>query len=150
MSEHPIRVLVVEDSEVARGLLERILTADGEICIAGFAKSGGEAIAMLADLKPDVITMDIHMPGLDGYETTRQIMETRPVPIVIVSSSYNPEDVMQTFRALEAGAVGMAEKPGGPLAHDHAESAHRLTQLVKAMAEVRVVRRWPNARQPKP
>lgn len=142
-----IQVLVVEDSAIARELLTHILSADPGIGVAGYARNGAEALAALARFTPDVITMDIHMPGIDGYETTRRIMETVPVPIIIVSSSYDPEDVTRTFRAMEAGAVAVVEKPPGPAARDHQEQAQKLIQMVKAMAEVRVIKRWAHARQ---
>jgi two-component system chemotaxis response regulator CheB len=142
-----IQVLVVEDSSIARELLTRILAADPDICVAGYAKDGEEALAALKRFTPDVITMDIHMPGIDGYETTRRIMETVPVPIIIVSASYDAEDVTKAFRAMEAGAVAVVDKPPGPTAPNHEKLAHKLVQMVKAMAEVRVVKRWAHARQ---
>ncbi len=141
-----IRVLIVDDSAVSRGLLTHVLTSDPGIEIVGSACGGAEAVALLAGKKPDVVTMDIHMPGMDGFEVTRQIMETQPVPIVIVSASFDPDDVAKTFRAMEAGAVAAVEKPRGPGDPAHAEMARKLIDAVKAMAEVRVVRRWSRAR----
>lgn len=146
MSARPIEVMIVEDSGVARALLERVLNADEEIHVAGCARSGAEAIEMLAEVNPDVVTMDIHMSGIDGYETTRRIMETRPVPVVIVSASYDAADVMQTFRAVEAGAVAMAETPPGIRSPQHPQAAHALREMVKSMALVRLVKRWPRTR----
>ena len=102
---HIITVLVVDDSGISRDLLTRILLAEPGIEICGYARNGHEALVLAAEKKPDVVTMDIHMPGLDGFETTRQIMETQPRPIVIVSASFNAGDVAKMFRALEAGAV---------------------------------------------
>ena len=146
MSGEAIHVLVVDDSQVARELLLHVFESDPRIAISGCAATGEEALALLARHKPDVVTMDIHMPGLDGYETTRRIMETWPVPIVIVSSSYDPEDVAMAFRAMEAGAVAAVEKP--PCVTDAAYplAARKLVSMVKAMAEVRVIRRWPKSR----
>lgn len=141
-----IRVLVVDDSAVSRELLIRVLTSDPRMEIVGQARSGAEAVAALGEKKPDVITMDIHMPGMDGFETTRQIMETHPVPIVIVSASFDASDVAKTFRAMEAGALMAVEKPRGPGDPAHAEMARRLIDAVKAMSEVRVVRRWSRTR----
>ena len=146
MPAAPIKVLIVEDCAITRDLLVRILSSVPEICVVHCARNGSEALASLAQCEPDVITMDIHMPGLDGYEVTRRIMETRPVPIIIVSSAYDPEDVTQTFHAMEAGAVAAVEKPPGPGAADYEKLARKLTDMVKAMAEVRVVKRWPHAR----
>ena len=142
-----IKVLIVDDSAVSRELLSRLLASDPDIEIIGCAHNGAEAIAALREKKPDVVTMDIHMPGMDGFEATRLIMETQPLPIVIVSASFDPEDVAKTFRALEAGAVAAVEKPPGPGDATHEALARKLTDTVKAMAEVRVVRRWPRSRK---
>ena len=141
-----ITVLVVDDSGVSRDLLARLLLAEPGIEICGYARDGREAVTMAAELQPDVVTMDIHMPGLDGFETTRQIMETLPRPIVIVSASFDKSDVAKMFRALEAGAVAAVEKPPGPGHPAHAALARRFIDTVKAMSEVRVIRRWPRAR----
>ena len=82
-----IRVLIVEDSPVARELLAHILRSDARLEIAGFAWDGEEALNAVETLRPDVVTMDIHMPKLDGFATTRRIMERTPLPILIVTSS---------------------------------------------------------------
>jgi two-component system chemotaxis response regulator CheB len=137
-----IRVLIVDDSTVSRDLLTYLLASDPGIEVVAQARSGAEAVAALDANKPDVVTMDIHMPGMDGFETTRQIMETQPLPIVIVSASFDASDVAKTFRAMEAGAVAAVEKPRGPGDPAHAEMARKLIDTVKAMSEVRVIRRW--------
>ncbi len=141
-----ITVLVVDDSAMSRDLVTRVLTSDPGIEVIGCVRNGAEAVAALQERKPDVVTMDIHMPGMDGYEVTRQIMESQPLPIVIVSTSFDPADVATMFRALEAGAVAGVEKPPGPADPRFAEHARKLIDTVKAMSEVRVVRRWPRAR----
>ena len=143
-----IQVLVVEDSHVIQELLVHILRADPDIEIMGRARDGAEAVEFLGRHKPDVITMDIHMPRMDGLEATRQIMETQPVPIVIVSANWNPDEVSLTFQAMEAGAVALVEKPRGLGHPDYAEMAGTLVRSVKAMSEVRVIRRWPRMRPP--
>ena len=137
-----IRVLVVEDSPVARELLLHILNADSSIRVIGAAANGLEAVEFVARDKPDLITMDIHMPLLNGYETTRTIMETNPVPIVMVTASANLRDLETSFLAIEAGALTVIQKPHGIGHPDHARNARNLVTTVKLMAEIKVVRRW--------
>ncbi len=144
-----IKVLVVEDSPVVREFLVYILGADPGIEVIGTANDGEQAIEAVARKRPDVITMDIHMPKLDGLEATRRIMETHPTPIVIVSGSTDPREVATTFRAMEAGAVAVLRRPAGIGHPDHEASAGELVQTVKLMSEVKVIKRWPKAgRQP--
>ncbi len=144
-----IKVLVVEDSAVVREFLVHILGADPGIEVIGTANDGEQALAAVARQRPDVITMDIHMPRLDGLEATRRIMETHPTPIVIVSGSTDPREVATTFRAMEAGAVAVLRRPAGIGHPDHEASVGELVRTVKLMSEVKVVRRWPKAgRQP--
>ncbi len=138
-----IRVLVVEDSPVVRELLVYILGRDPAIQVSGTAADGEEAIEAVTRAKPDVITMDIYMPRMDGLDATRKIMETVPTPIVIVSGSFNRKEVAATFRALEAGALAIVEKPSSIDLPDGEAAANKLVQTVKLMAEVKVVRRWP-------
>ncbi|MHB8767260.1 MAG: chemotaxis-specific protein-glutamate methyltransferase CheB [Deferrisomatales bacterium] len=138
-----IRVLVVDDSAVARELLVHVLEGDPEVRVVGTAADGEQALAAVARLEPDVVTMDVHLPGMDGYAAARRIMETRPVPIVIVTSVGDRADVRRTFRAAEAGAVAFLPTPPGPGHPDHPAAARELVETVKLMAEVKVVRRWP-------
>jgi two-component system chemotaxis response regulator CheB len=144
--EQMIKVLVVEDSAVLREFLVRIFESDAEIRVIGTARDGVEALEAVASKRPDVITMDIHMPKMDGLEATRRIMETHPTPIVIVSDSTAPEELATTFRAMEAGALTAIRRPAGIGQPDHEATARQLVQTVKLMSEVKVVRRWPKAR----
>jgi len=138
-----IRVLVVEDSPVVRELLVYLLGADPEIHVIGTASNGDEAVRAVKHKKPDVVTMDYHMPKMNGMDATREIMETHPVPIVIVSGSSARDEVAAAFRLLEAGALAVVEKPVGIGHPRHETAAKELVQTVKLMAEVKVVRRWP-------
>lgn len=141
-----INVLVVEDSPVAQLLVVHILNSDPLLQVMGTANNGEEALEFLKRNKPDVIVMDIHMSGMDGFETTRRIMETQPTPIVVCSASLNPAEVALTFRAMEAGAVALVAKPVG-LGHGEYEAmAAKLVETVKLMSEIRVVKRWPRSR----
>jgi two-component system, chemotaxis family, protein-glutamate methylesterase/glutaminase len=141
-----ITVLIVEDSPVARDFLLHVLSADPEILVIGTASDGEAALGAVQRRKPDVITMDIHMPRMNGLEATRQIMETHPTPIVIVSSSVDTDEVTTTFRAIEAGALAAVPRPQGLGHQDYEATAKELIQTVKLMSEVKVVRRWPRHR----
>lgn len=145
-----IRVLVVEDSPVVREFLLFILGSDPDIKVVGTAHDGEEALDAVRRTRPDVITMDIHMPRLNGLEATRLIMETAPTPIIIVSGSDQPDEVVTTFDAMEAGALAVLRRPAGLDHPDHDATACELVQTVKLMAEVKVVRRWPRKRPGEP
>lgn len=138
-----IKILIVEDTPVIRKHLEYILGSEPDMQVIGTACNGEEAIAFLKHQMPDVITMDIHMPRMDGFEATRRIMETTPVPIVIVSGSTDPSEVKITFKAVDAGAVGITLRPPGIGHPDHESEAKKLKEIVRLMSEVKVVRRRP-------
>lgn len=138
-----IKVLVVEDLAVIREFLIHILSSDPEIQVIGAVSNGEEAIKSLQQTKPDVITMDINMPKMNGFVATRKIMETTPMPIIIVSASWDPKEVSTTFQAVEAGAVAVLEKPRGIGHPDYEAMAKSLVQTVKLMSEVKVIKRWP-------
>ncbi len=142
-----IKVLIVEDSAVARELLVHIFEADPAIQIVGTVHDGADALEAVLRKRPDVITMDIHMPRLDGMEATRRIMETCPTPIVIVSGTADPHEAAINFRVMEAGALALLRRPEGIGHPDYAMTARELVQTVKLMSEVRVVRRWPRVRR---
>jgi len=137
-----IRVLVVEDSPVACELLIHILNSDAGIQVIGTAANGREAVEFVQHDKPDLITMDIHMPEMDGFEASRLIMETHPVPIVVVTSSCNIKELETSFCAIEVGALTVLQKPQGIGHPDHEKTARNLIATVKLMAEIKVVRRW--------
>ena len=136
-----VNVLVVEDSASVRELLVHILSSDPDIRVLGTARNGQEALDFLQRQKPDVITMDIVMPVMDGLEATRRIMSTTPVPVIVVSSSRQPGEVSRAFLAMEAGAVAVLDKPAGPGSPGFEASASAIRQMAKLMAEVKVVRR---------
>ncbi|HEY4356305.1 MAG TPA: chemotaxis-specific protein-glutamate methyltransferase CheB [Acidobacteriaceae bacterium] len=137
-----IRVLVVEDTPVVQELLVYLLNSDPAIRVVGTASNGEEALEAVANKRPDVVTMDVHMPRLNGLDATRRIMETHPTPIVVVSGSANPQLTSLAFTAIEAGALAVVDRPRGIGHPDHEAGAAQLLRMVKAMSEVPVVKRW--------
>src|SRR5712664_587910 len=134
------RVLVVEDSAFMRKVLEGIFNADDQLQVVGNAKDGREAVAMAESLKPDVITMDINMPHVDGLQATAEIMTTNPRPIVIVSSE-SKEGAASTLRALELGAIEFVAKPSSGIDLDMQSVKEELLRKVRMACKLRVVRR---------
>lgn len=145
-----IRVLVAEDSPTARELIVRILEADPEIRVVGEAADGVEAVALTRTLRPDLVTMDIHMPRLDGLAATKEIMITAPTPIVIVTGSTRAREVRDSMETLRVGALEVLVKPPGPGSPHFAPEAQRLVETVRAMARVKVVRHWRSSPAPAP
>jgi two-component system, chemotaxis family, protein-glutamate methylesterase/glutaminase len=133
------RVLIVDDSAFMRKVLETIFNADDQLQVVGHAKDGREAVALAESLKPDVITMDINMPHVDGLQATAQIMTTNPRPIVIVSSE-SREGAASTLKALELGAIEFVAKPSSGIDLDMQSVKEDLLRKVRMAAKVRVVR----------
>ncbi len=134
-----IRVLVVDDSTFMRKVLENIYNSDEQMQVVGSAKDGREAVSMTESLKPDVISMDINMPHVDGLQATAEIMTTNPKPIVIVSSE-SKEGAASTLRALELGAIEFVAKPSGGIDLDMQSVKDELLRKIRMAAKVRVVR----------
>lgn len=133
------RVLVVDDSAFMCKVLEAIFNADELLQVVGKARDGREAIALAETLKPDVITMDLNMPHLDGLQATAHIMTTNPRPIVVVSSETR-EGAASTLKALELGAIEFVTKPSGGIDLDMQSIKEDLLRKVRMAAKVRVVR----------
>lgn len=143
-----IRVLIVDDSHTARLLVQRALESVPDIRVVGTARDGGEAVTLTRDLRPDVITMDVRMPMMDGLQATEQIMAHYPTPIVVVSSSVDAKNLETTFHALRVGALEVIEKPSIPDESGFDGIRRRLVDTVRAMSEVRVVRRRSQGKEP--
>ncbi|MFA6954337.1 MAG: chemotaxis-specific protein-glutamate methyltransferase CheB [Thermoanaerobaculia bacterium] len=138
----PIRVLIVDDSPTIREHLARIVMSDPRLEVAGVAADGREAIDLAERLAPDVITMDLHMPRVNGVEATVQIMASSPRPIVVISTSMDMNETALGFRALAAGALEILEKPQGLTADGYEKLRKRINDTLVLMAEVKVVKRW--------
>jgi len=132
----PVRVLVVDDSASMRAMLHRILAADPGIEVVGLAPEPHAARAMIKELNPDVVTLDIEMPGMDGLSFLERIMRLRPMPVVMCST-LTARGAEATIEALRLGAVDCIAKPtGNPL--DIAQDAALLRKMVKDAARASV------------
>lgn len=136
-----IKVLIVDDSHTTMEYLKYLLDSDDEVMIVGIAGNGKEAVELSKKKRPDVILMDINMPEMNGFEATRIIMENNPVPIIIMSAIHDVKESAVIFRAMEAGAVTLLNKPWGTDHPDYERDSEELLQNVKLMSEVKVIRR---------
>ena len=146
-SDRLIRVLVVDDSATVRAVLARRLDADPALEVVGRAADGLEALELIAALRPDVVTLDIEMPRLDGLGTLERIMNEHPTRVVMVSS-LTAEGADATIRALELGAIDFIEKPSfGGVAAPHAV-VDEVSQKVRHAAGARLARQRPRREKP--
>ena len=135
-----IKVLIVDDSTISRELLTEILSSDTELEVVATASNGQDAVALAKKHRPDLITMDIHMPRMNGFEAIKEIMIEQPTPIVVVSASTAVTEVEWAMEPLNSGTLTLKLKPPGPDAPDFDYVARDLIETVKAMAEVKVLR----------
>jgi len=133
--QRPIRALVIDDSVFSRRTITRVLESSPLVEVVGTADDGAEALATLFDLEPDVITLDLEMPRMDGFTFLRLVMSRRPTPVIVVSSRSRDADV---FKALELGAVDFVAKPT-MAAHAELESIRcALLRKVHAIRHLRM------------
>jgi two-component system, chemotaxis family, protein-glutamate methylesterase/glutaminase len=137
-----IRVLLVEDSATMRYHLRESLAADPELEVVGEATDGGEAVEMVARLRPDVVTMDMMLPTMSGLVATEHIMAEHPTPILVVSSA-DRQELFSTYNALAAGAVDVLEKPRGDATD--VDWPRRLCSALRLVSRIRVIKH-PRAR----
>ena len=132
----PIRVLIVDDSAYVRKMVRQMLASSHLLEVVGAARDGAEALEMVERLQPDVVTLDLNMPNLDGLEFLRQQMATRSLPVVLLSSS--AENGKQVMEALEAGAVDVVQKPTALATEKVLDVEDDLVEKVVAAATARV------------
>lgn len=130
--QRQIKVLIVDDSVLMRRLIARVLEAENDFKVIGYASNGREALTMVRSLKPDVVTMDVEMPVMDGLEAVGRMMREHPVPVIMLSA-HTTEGARATIEALTAGAVDFVAKPS--------RSAETGTMLAELANKIRVVAR---------
>jgi two-component system chemotaxis response regulator CheB len=133
-----VRVLVVDDSALMRKLIPQMLEAAPSIEVVGTAMDGTFCLKKIEELNPDVITLDLQMPGMNGIDTLKEIMRRNPLPVIVVSS-HSTDGASITFKALGLGAFDFVTKPQDATAH-MAETARELIAKIKAAADCKVVR----------
>lgn len=133
-------VMIVEDSVVVREMLNYIIDSDPRLKVVSAVASGEAALRELDRTSPHVISLDIRLPGMDGFETTQQIMMRRPTPIVVISQDVDDHALNISMNALRAGALAVMEKPPGLGHADYALIARRICDQLVAMSTVKVVR----------
>jgi two-component system chemotaxis response regulator CheB len=135
-----VRVMVVEDSLVVRQLLAHIIASDPRLVVAAAVGSAEEALREIGRVRPDVISMDIRLPGMDGLEATRRIMSEQPTPIVVIADSIEDSSLKISMNALRAGALTVVEKPVGLSTTGYAAIASTICTQLYIMSQVPVVR----------
>ena len=134
-----IRVMIVEDSPTVRELLVHVINQDQRLEVAAVVDSGEKALEIIDQVRPDVVSMDIRLPGMTGFEATQRIMQTRPTPIVVVSASVGNEDLKISMNALRAGALSVVEKPVYFNQESYDRLASKICTQLAIMSEVKVV-----------
>ena len=143
MSQSRVKVMLVEDSRVVRTLLTHIIDHDPRLELAAAFETGEDALAAIDRVEPDVISMDIRLPGIDGLETTRRIMAERPTPIVVIADAVEDSSLKISMNALRAGALSVVEKPVATTHVGYDAIAGEICTQLRIMAAVPVIRRRP-------
>jgi two-component system chemotaxis response regulator CheB len=135
--KEPIKILVVDDSLLMQKVLVDLLQSDSQISVIGTARDGEEALQKIKTLNPDVVTLDIEMPKMNGLTTVRKIMQTNPLPVIMISALAQREAQL-TLKALEFGAVDYVPKPSGPISLNMDTVKDELITKVKTAASANI------------
>lgn len=137
---NPTRVMVIEDSPTIRGFLCEIIARDPRLELCAVASSGEEGLRLLQRIRPDVVSLDIQLPGIDGLQVAERIMADKPTPIVVVAASGAVGEQTLSMRALASGALSVVEKPRVSSPAEYEILASRICTQLAIMSQVRVVR----------
>jgi two-component system, chemotaxis family, protein-glutamate methylesterase/glutaminase len=143
-----IKVLIVDDSATARQLFTYIVNGADDLTVVGTASNGQEAVQQVADLRPDIVLMDVKMPVMDGVAATNAIMSQTPTPIVIMSTTLDESINGTSFQAVRAGALMVVPKPIGATHPYFKDEAARLQRTLRSMAAVQVIHHRPASAPP--
>lgn len=136
-----IKILIVDDSPTEAAIIQHIIASAKDMSVIGIAKNGEEAIEMCKKLEPDLITMDIQMPVMDGLEATRIIMAENPTPIVVISALVNDESMKAIFHIIQAGALTALAKPVDIFDPSFAERREYILNTLRSLAQIRVTKK---------
>lgn len=133
-----MKVLVVDDSAFMRKIISSMIDSDPQLTVVGTAFDGVNALKKISKLEPDVITLDVNMPRMDGLATLKELMKTNPMPVVMLSAT-TQEGAETTFKALRLGAVEYIAKPSGDISLDIGKVRDELVEKIKTAAQARIV-----------
>ena len=144
-TKNKIRVMIVEDSRIKQKLLTHLLNSDADITVTDIANSGEEALLKLEKNKPHIITMDINMPGMDGFETSKKILSKYSIPIVIISAQRNDKNkTLITKTARESGSLYFLDSPPSPWDPEYKKKSQQILRMVKLLSATKMVTRHRN------
>ena len=136
-----IKVLIVDNSPVSRFVVRNILERDGDLKIVGEARNGKEALELVSHFNPDILTIDVSQPDMEGLEVTKKIMQENPVPIIAVTNQKDNR-LKKAIQIIQAGALTVVEKPDQFMMNEVDAAGKNLIDSIKSLSEVKVVRRW--------
>ena len=134
-AKHPVRVVIVDDSTMMRKLLASVFSSASDIEVVGQATNGEDGVELVNRLRPDLVTMDVVMPEMDGIEATRRIMADSPTPIIVVTSKATSPELNVVFDAMKAGALDVMAKPEHHTAEALEKWGRELMDKVRCLAE---------------